>query len=178
MNLKKRSTILENEIAKGFNIEIDTLSNEINRQFVNACSNGDIEYIKLLTDNHPEEINIHYQNDQPFYMACRLGKEDVIKYLLFSPTLKENVIISEEFNNIASAFLQLCTNHLNIIESLIMEHNFSKTPSIEKILNSSSHENMDVIRNMFKTKEIIDEKNNLEKNLDKKEESKTRKPKM
>jgi hypothetical protein len=172
------STTVENGVIKGFKIEIDTLSNELNRQFIEACSNCDIENVRVLTENHAEKINIHYAQDSAFYWACRNGDGEVLNYLLFSKDLKENVEIDEKFPNTINAFSDFCREHLRIVESLIFNHNLPKTPTIEKILNTSSYENFNIIENMFRTKEIIDEKYSLEKELDTKEEFKNKKPKM
>lgn len=61
-----------------------------------AAFNGHFEIIKYLLTSPDlnEHADIHFENDDAFYIACTRGHLDIIKYMLTSPELKEHADIS------------------------------------------------------------------------------------
>ncbi len=62
-----------------------------------SCMFGSLEALKYLYDydKTKNSINIHIKNDAPFRMAARMGKYDILEYLIFEQNLKETEEIKD-----------------------------------------------------------------------------------
>ena len=59
---------------------------ELNKQFINACQNDDLDIVKyLLTSSElTEHADIHAADDVGFVCACRYSNFEIVKYLVTS----------------------------------------------------------------------------------------------
>ena len=89
-NLDDVSFILNNNYA--ISIELDEFM-----AVRTACMFGSLDVLKYLynSDKTKNSINIHIKNDAPFRMATRMGKYDILEYLIFEQNIKETKEIKD-----------------------------------------------------------------------------------
>ena len=110
---------------------------ELNKQFINACKNDDLEIIQYLLTSPEltEHADIHAKNDSGFSWACRYGNLEVVKYLLTSLEFTEHANIHADNDY---GFTWTCANgHLEIVKFLILDMSIEKTKHIEDYLNKN-----------------------------------------
>jgi ankyrin repeat protein len=96
-----------------------------------AAFNGNFEIVKyLLTSSDlKEHADIHFENDDAFYMACIRGHLDIVTYMLTSPELKEHADIT-----IAGGGDPLCGpcihGHLEVLDYLLTSQELKKHADI------------------------------------------------
>ena len=73
---------------------------ELNKQFINACVQGQLEIIKYLLTSPEltEHADIHSRNDLGFIWACRCGHLEVIKYLIIDMNIDKTIQIEKYLN--------------------------------------------------------------------------------
>lgn len=84
-----------NEIKRGLMHKIDYISlgkNLIHQNFVIACAMGSLHVAKYIYNKH--EINIHYNNELSFAMACAFDRLNIVKWLLKIPHDSPSTIFS------------------------------------------------------------------------------------
>ena len=86
---------------------------DINKEFLNACKNGNLDLAKNLLETNPM-IEISFNNDHVFQDTCSNGHLNVAKWLLeIKPTI--NISANNE-----EAFRSACkTNKLDIVKWLL-----------------------------------------------------------
>ena len=50
-------------------------------EFLEACKHGNLNKIKMILRDSTEFIDIHYDNEKPFKIACKYGQIKVIEFL-------------------------------------------------------------------------------------------------
>jgi len=76
---------------------------EIEKEFLRACSNGNINILEYLL-KQLDDINIHMYEELPFRIACKNGQMEVVKYLF---SVNPNINISSKNEQ---SFLISCIN--------------------------------------------------------------------
>ena len=91
----------------------------VDKRFVEACKNGDLENVKYFLTSKKFKINadIHADDDYGFKEACEEGHLEVVKYLLTSPDLEEHADIHA---NEDWGFRLACREgHLEVVKFLL-----------------------------------------------------------
>ena len=110
---------------------------ELNKQFINACKNDDLDIVKFLLTSAEltEHADIHALNDLGFRNACGQGRLEVVKYLLTSAELTEHADIHAKDDE---GFILACLyGRLEVVKYLIIDMNIDKTTYIEEYLNEN-----------------------------------------
>lgn len=103
----------------------------LNKRFKLAALSGDLNQIRyfLLV----EKLDIHYQNDFVFRMACKKGYLEVIKYLLTSEELTEH---SDIHANNELGLRKACEfGHLEIIQYLTISPELTEHANVDCVDN-------------------------------------------
>ena len=110
---------------------------ELNKQFINACQNDDLEIVQYLLTSPEltEHANIHAKNHEGFRLACEKGHLEIVQYLLTSPELTEHADIHAQDD---LGFRWACARgHLEVVKYLILDMSIEKTKHIEDYLNKN-----------------------------------------
>lgn len=87
---------------------------DIEKEFLKACSNGNIEIIEYILKEINENIDIRMYDELPFRIACKNGQFETVKYLI---KYNSNIDITIKNNH---AFLIACSNQdIELVEYLI-----------------------------------------------------------
>lgn len=82
---------------------------------------GSLEVLKYLyeSDKIKKNINIHAKNDAPFRMATRMGKYDILEYLIFEQNIEETKEIKDYLfknpNKVVSAMFKARTLNAQLV---------------------------------------------------------------
>lgn len=92
-------------------------SNDIEAALSVAAAYGYLDIVKFfLTNNSVEDINIHH-NSNSFISACGSGELDIVKYLMFSPDIKNHIDPTKYF----SGFKKACANNYVNVAQFFLE---------------------------------------------------------
>lgn len=92
---------------------------ETNDRFLAACQSGDIKQIKDCLLDPTQPACIHYHDDHAIIVACENGHLDVVKYLLHSKEIPENLLLP--YDNYG-AFRAACYyGKLHIVQYLLTD---------------------------------------------------------
>lgn len=110
------------------NVSKEDLESEVYR----ACEQGNLALIKRLLEDKELNIDIHYTEDCFLCTAALYGHLEVVKYLLNSPTLKENCNINDYDGK---AFIYACGEQkVEIVKYLLTSHDLKEKLNLNKIL--------------------------------------------
>ncbi len=114
-----------------YKIDSNSPIEKINKDFLRACTVGDLEkVIFLLNSPHiPIRANIHYQDDDCLIRACEHGHTHIVKYLLTSLDLDEHVDIS--LYNYLGFVIACENNQLELVKYFLTEFTFSQKIDVE-----------------------------------------------
>jgi hypothetical protein len=110
------------------------------KKFINACSEGDLEEAKKLYD---KGVNINAENDEAFLQSCRNGKLHVAKWLFSLPNNNININARNGYALRRNCFdtkmvewlLSLPNINVNIYDDFIFRHNcYQRNRDMLKIL--------------------------------------------
>jgi hypothetical protein len=110
---------------------------EINRAFLDACVQTDLELAQFLLTNHDLRYlaDIHTYADNAFRTACKNDNVEVLKFLLFSPKIREHVDVHTQLD--IAIKLSIARESFNVLEYLIIELNIPKNRYIEQHLKDN-----------------------------------------
>ena len=112
------------------------LSKDLNKDFFEACSDGNLTKIKkILTFSEEAQFtDIDIQYDQGLRIACSRGYLDLVQYLLTSPELEKNANIHAKFD---AAFRNACYNgHLEVVKYLLTSQDLKDKADIHTLDDS------------------------------------------
>ena len=92
---------------------------QLNNQFLNACSQGNLDLVKDLLNSQESTCHIDFNDEgsQGFRVACQGGYLSVVQYLLTATPLKEDKGID---TTIAAGFRSACeTGSLEVVQYLV-----------------------------------------------------------
>lgn len=107
---------------------------DLNKKFIEACENGDLETVRHLLLKEGERADIHAKDgggfeDGGFRWACEFGRLNIVQYLLTSPELEEHADI-HACNN--SALQMACgSGHMDIVQYLLTSPELKKHADIQ-----------------------------------------------
>lgn len=105
--------------------------------FIHACSNGDLDLVRMLFEPEFKSIsNLHYGDEEGFRIACGNGHLDIVKFLTTSSELLASAHSFVDIHAQDEEGFQLAcdASHWNIVKFLIFDLNIEKTKTIVKII--------------------------------------------
>jgi len=131
---------------------------EINKELISACSEGNIEKIDYLLNSKELKRNpdLNYKDGEPILAACFKNHVKVIKYILTAPELDKKFDVHSDQD---ALFISLCVlKKHDILKYLIEEFNIEETQDIKQYLRKS---NDSLVSNMFLNRTLKSDLPNL-----------------
>jgi ankyrin repeat protein len=100
----------------------------LNGSLIDACCLGRLERVKFLINEM--NVDINFNNDQPFREACRSKSFDIVEYLLTSNELKKHSKINNCPENDVTGLSYACVNgDLKLVQYLLA------SPDLKELAN-------------------------------------------
>ncbi len=127
--------------------------------FIEACSNGHLEIVKLLLsfEQTHGQINIHENDEQAFVKACLHGHSDIVKLLLSLEITHGKLNIDNWYEYL---FFMIClrgyvdiilifidmNNNLDIYKDICYKNNFKSLYLLIQIKRNKIEDNKEIIK--------------------------------